>query len=164
MTTQTIQIIKQDQKGAEFSGSAPCTWIGTLKKATLSISASSYIEEVHFNEMIAFPKSSAWSADVTKVVRQGENYLRVKVEYTPLDVLWGTTKTVNAVLTLEIEGVGGGLSYGGIQDIISKLSVFWGEVKGWSQWILLGIFIIAIILALAYLLMQAGKIKLGGLV
>lgn len=151
LTSQNIQIIKQDNKGAEFSGSAPITWLGTLTSAMLSITASSKIEEMQFNDLIARPNTSTYSVDVTSSVKQGDNFLRVKVEYNVFDVIWGTTKTVNAVVSIVFEGIGGGLSIGAFQDILSKLNIFGGEVKGWSQWILIGIFVIAIIIAVAYL-------------
>ena len=87
-------------------------------------------------------------------MKQGDNFLRVKVEYNWADVIWGTTKTVNAVVSIVFEGIGGGLSIGAFQDFLSKLNIFGGEIKGWSQWILIGIFAIAIIIAVSYLIMS----------
>ncbi len=156
MTNQNIQIIKESEKGPDFSGSAPVTWIGTLTSASLNISADSNLVIIQFNDLIVSPTNTkTWQGDVTSHVLQGDNFLSVKIDYGILDQLVSDTKNVNAVLTVNFSGLGGGISTGWLEDLWSKLMMNFQTLGSYAEYIVIAVIVIAVIIAVAYLIESA---------
>jgi hypothetical protein len=150
MAEATFQLINESKKGGEFSGKTTVTWLGDLQQAILTVTADAIIFDLQFNEMLAKPMSSTYQADVTKFVKQGENILRVKLQYEWYDILVGAIKTVTATLTVKSTIVAMGTP-SILQDLGNALKGAWDTILGSGPWVV-GIALVAVIVIVIFLI------------
>jgi uncharacterized membrane protein (DUF106 family) len=83
-------------------------------------------------------------------VKQGENILRVKLQYEWYDILVGAIKTVTATLTIKSSlATIGTPSF--MQDIGNALKGAWDTILGSGPWVV-GIALVAVIVIIVFLI------------